>query len=183
MFNCWLDILQAVPNSVLWLSCTTNESIICLKNYAQAHQINPERLIFKTKTVLNDDWHHRLADLYLDTSPIAAGTTSILSAWVGLPVLTLAADTPQSRYGAEIMKAAGITSTTASSKDEYYKIAVDLATNLNKLSTIKQSLLNNRLQAPLFNQKRYIMQLEKAYQLMYEDYKTGAKQKLIKVPM
>lgn len=181
VFNCWMEILKAVPNSVLWLSTNKETNSNILYNAAKKRQVNPERLIFKPKTILNGDWHHRLADLYLDTFTIAAGTSSILSAWAGLPVLTLAGNTPAARFGVSIMHAAGIPEMVANSKEEYRNLAIEFATNPSKLAAVKQKLLTKKLHSPLFNQKLFIKHLEHAYQLMYLDHKNQTKNKTITV--
>src|SRR5262249_18809042 len=90
IFDVWMRLLRAVPESVLWLSELNPIAQTNLRREAKAREVNPERLIFAPK--LSDNSEHlsrqRLADLFLDTLPYNAHTTASDALWAGLPVLT-----------------------------------------------------------------------------------------------
>jgi len=178
-FNAWMKILSQVPDSVLWLGKPSDIYEENIRQYAIEQGIDSERIIFKQHDILNRDWPHRLADLYLDTIVISGGTTGILSAWIGLPVITIAGKTPQSRFGAGIMNAANGAQFIVNSTEEYIKKAVELAMSPDTLKQIKQDFLQQAHQSPLFDQRRYIQFLEKAYEEMWIDHISGHKQKHI----
>lgn len=88
-FALWTRILQSVPNSVLWLLKDTPEIEINIKKTAESLGVNRERIIFADRTVFADHMaRHDLADLFLDTLPYNAHTTTSDALWAGLPVLT-----------------------------------------------------------------------------------------------
>ena len=181
-FTAWMNILKAVPNSVLWLSSNNKPNIIHLHNHAKAHIVDPNRLIFKAKSFLNHDWHLRLADIYLDTFVISGCTTNLLSLWVGLPVISLLDKDPHGRIGASINNSLNIKELIVHSPAEYCNTAIELALNKDKREAIRQKILLNKATSPLFDQRRLIKHLECAYELMYADHKSGNKKKTINVP-
>ena len=71
VFNCWMTILAQVTNSVLWLGISEQATIVNLLQHARTHNISQARIIFTRPTVLSKTWHHKLADLWLDTFRIA----------------------------------------------------------------------------------------------------------------
>ena len=181
VFNCWIQILKQVPDSVLWLTNIDN-AFDNLCKYAERAGIDRNRLIPRPLARLNIDWHHRLADLYLDTFTVTGGTTNILSSIVGLPVITINGNTPQSTFGAGINEALGVSQyVTVNSKEEYVKRAIELANNPDELNNIKQTLLKNLDTTTLFNKKKFISQLEQAYQAMWDDNKCNGENKVINI--
>ena len=61
-------------------------------------------------------------------------------------------------------------------------IAIELATNSEKLAAIKRKLANNRFTTPLFNTQMYTRHIEAAYAAMYERYQAGLPPDHIVVP-
>jgi predicted O-linked N-acetylglucosamine transferase (SPINDLY family) len=58
-------------------------------------------------------------------------------------------------------------------QDDYESVAVDLASNRNKMNSIKKKLARNLENAPLFNTKSFTMQIEKSYAEIYEKNQIG----------
>jgi predicted O-linked N-acetylglucosamine transferase (SPINDLY family) len=58
-------------------------------------------------------------------------------------------------------------------QDDYESVAVDLASNPNKMNSIKKKLARNLENAPLFNTKDFTIQIEKSYAEIYEKNKLG----------
>ncbi|MBJ7503961.1 MAG: hypothetical protein JHC68_07785, partial [Polynucleobacter sp.] len=52
----------------------------------------------------------------------------------------------------------------------YEALAIELATNSQKLAAIKEKLSDNRLTAPLFNTPLFTKNIEAAYTQMYQRY-------------
>lgn len=181
VFDCWMEILKQVPNSVLWLTNIDN-AFVNLHKYAERAGVDKNRLIPRPLARLNIDWHHALADLYLDTFTVTGGTTNILSSLVGLPVLTINGKTPQSTYGAGINQALGVSDeVTVDSKEEYIRRAVELANNPDELNAIKAKLKQNIETSTLFNKEKFVSQLERAYVAMIDDYKSQGTQQVINI--
>jgi len=173
LFYAWLEILKRSPNSRLWL-LTGGQSIDSqLKARAVAYGIAAHRLIFSEKELMSVTWRHRLADLWLDTRHLSGGTAVNLSAWAGLPVLTIAGDKPQSRTGAALNSAVGMQTMNVPSLEAYIQQACQIAASAELQQSIKASLLENRTHAPLFKADNFIKELEMIYQNMWQHFQAG----------
>ena len=128
MFAIWMRLLRKIPKAVLWLVRGTNSSADNLRREASARGVAPERLIFADK-VLHPVHLARLAnaDLALDNYYHGGGVTTVDCLWMGLPVLTLAGPTPQSRNGATLLSAIGREDMIQHRIEDYEAMAFDLA--------------------------------------------------------
>ena len=146
--------------------------------------IEPERLIFAKRLSSSADHlaRHRLADLFLDTLPYNAHTTASDALWAGLPVLTQIGETFAGRVAASLLNAVGLPELITQTQQEYEELAIELATNPEKLAAIKQKLSQNRLTKPLFNTKLFTRHIEAAYTAMYERYQADLPLDNIYVP-
>src|SRR5262249_20066069 len=82
IFSCWMRILQATPQSVLWLLKSSDEMTANLQREAETRGVTPERLIFAERATPSQHLaRHRLADLFLDTRPYNAHTTGSDALW------------------------------------------------------------------------------------------------------
>lgn len=113
---------------------------------------------------------HKLADLFLDTSPYNAHTTCSDALWAGLAVLTLIGQSFASRVAASLLNAVNLPELITNTKEEYENLAIELATNPEKLKSIQEKLQKNRLTTPLFNTKIFTNHIEAAYEAMYDRY-------------
>ncbi len=178
----WMQILTAVPNSILWFWCENPNTKDNILQFAAKHGIQASRFVFYTNSMLTDTWQHALADLFLDTFSHTSGTRTLLCAWAGVPILTALGTTPQSRAAASFCKAANVPEQIVYSKTEYIERAIELAQNPNKLKAIKEKLLTNRHTSKLFDQTTYIKHLETAFNLIWQDFCQGDMSKQIVVP-
>ncbi|MGH6725491.1 MAG: tetratricopeptide repeat protein, partial [Pseudolabrys sp.] len=145
-----------------------------LKKAAAARGVDAARLVFAKRMPLADHLaRHRLADLFLDTLPCNAHTTASDALWASLPVLTCLGDTFAGRVAASLLHAVGLPELVATALDDYEQMAIDLATHLEKLATIKRKLADNRLTASLFDTKRFTKRIEAAYIAMHERFQAG----------
>jgi predicted O-linked N-acetylglucosamine transferase (SPINDLY family) len=183
VFDIWMRILKRVDGSVLWLLEANPSAAANLRKEASARGIGSERLVFAKLTALpNHLARHRLADLFLDTLPYNAHTSASDALWTGLPVLTRIGETFAARVAAGLLTAIGLPELITSTPQAYEELAIELATNSNKLATIKHKLANNRLATPLFDSELFTKQIEAAYTAMYERYHSGLPPDHIYVP-
>ncbi|MGI8526699.1 MAG: tetratricopeptide repeat protein [Pseudolabrys sp.] len=175
LFTRWMDILKKVEGSVLWLSENNSTAAVNLKKEANARGVNADRIIFAKRVPLIADHlaRFRLADLFLDTSPNNAHTTANDALWAGLPVLTQIGETFAGRVAASLLTAIGLPELITSTPKSYEALAVDLATNRDKLTAIRQKLAANRLTMPLFDTALYTRHVEAAYIAMHERRQAG----------
>ena len=170
-FASWMRILKAVEGSVLWLFKDNSWIVENLKKEASKHGIDGGRLVFVERMPLSEHLaRHRQADLFLDTLPYNAHTTSSDALWAGLPVLTLMGESFASRVAASLLNAMDLPELITNTQEEYEAMAIKLATHPHKLADIKLKLAKNRLTAPLFDTPLFTKNLEAAYFKMVERY-------------
>jgi predicted O-linked N-acetylglucosamine transferase (SPINDLY family) len=184
IFDCWMRILKKAEGSVLWLSESNATAAANLKKEADTRGVDSNRLVFARKMPLLADHlaRHRLADLFLDVLPFNAHTTASDALWAGLPVLTQIGESFIGRVAASRLNAIGLPELITSTRQEYEDLAIELATNLEKLTAIKDKLANNRLTTPLFDTQLFTRNIETAYTAMYERYQADLPPDHIYVP-
>ena len=170
-FDSWINIIQKVPQSVLWLLEDNATAATNLRKEAKLRGLDPSRLVFATRMSLPDHLaRQRLADLFLDTLPYNAHTTASDALWAGLPVLTCKGESFASRVAASLLNAIGLPEMVTDTRSQFEAMAIELATNPLKLQTIRHKLQINRLHAPLFDTPLFIKNIEAAYFKMYQRY-------------
>ena len=173
-FSGWMRILKAVEGSVLWLLQDNPWVVDNLKKEAQIQGVDGQRLIFANRMSTSEHLaRHRQANLFLDTLPYNAHTTTSDALWTGLPVLTLMGRSFASRVAGSLLSAVGLPELIAHTQEEYETLAIELARNPQKLADIKLRLANNCLNTPLFDTPLYTKHLEMVYIQMMEKYQAG----------
>jgi predicted O-linked N-acetylglucosamine transferase (SPINDLY family) len=174
VFARWMRILASVPGSVLWLFQTNEFAAANLKKEAEQRGIAAERVIFAKHLPLADHLaRQRLADLFLDTLPYNAHTTTSDALWAGLPVLTVIGDTFAGRVAASLLNAVRLPELIVETPEDYERMAIDLALHPEKLAAIRQKLADNRLTTPLFDTALFTRHIEAAYVAMHERHQAG----------
>ena len=175
VFDSWSRILLKVEHSVLWISENQNFFKENLKIEFEKRGIISSRIIFARRLDLNEDHlaRYALADLFLDTYPYNAHTTAVDSLKSGVPVLTRIGQSFASRVAASLLNAIGLPELITSTQEEYEALAIELATNPQKLADIKLRLAKNRFTAPLFDTPLFTKNLEAIYIKMMERYQAG----------
>ncbi len=167
IFDIWCRLLHAVPGSVLWLPASNAHAAGNLRNEAEKRGIDASRLIMAP--LMQRDAHLarlQCADLFLDTLPFNAGTTCSDALWMGLPVITCAGDAFASRMAGSLLTAIGAPELITHTLDDYYRLALDLATSAGRLAGLRRKINANRDTAPLFDSPRFTRNLEAAYRQM-----------------
>jgi len=173
-FDIWMRVLAAVPDSVLWLIETGEDTKLNLRREASSRGIDPDRLVFAPKMPLADHLaRHRLADVFLDTLPVNAHTTASDALWAGLPVVTCLGNSFVGRVGASLLNAVGLSDLITSSLEEYEELALKLALNPDLIRDAKERLHRNRLTTPLFDIVKYTRHLEDAFDHMIQRWRSG----------
>ena len=173
-FDIWMQLLTAVEGSVLWLRRSNEWAEANLKKEAEARGVDPGRLIFAKKCDYSE-YLMRMskADLFLDTFTYNAGAIANDALWCGLPVLTLQGQSYVARMASSLLTAIGLPELITTSADEYEQLALDLATNPEKLSVIKDRLNTERDNSVLFDTGQFTKDIETAYRQMYDRYFNG----------
>jgi len=174
IFDTWMRILKLVPNSVLWLLECNAKAKQNLIAEAVKRGIESNRLIFAPRVNLADHLaRHALADLFLDTLPYNAHTTTSDALWMCLPVLTVAGETFSGRVAGSLLHASNLPELVTSSLIEYEALAADLANNPAKLESYRSRLQFNSEQLPLFNTPKFRDDLEQSYLQIWDRWIQG----------
>lgn len=183
IFGVWMDLLRALPASVLWLAGRNAEAVGNLKREAQARGVSADRLIFAPfESRGRYAARFRLADLFLDTPIFNAMTTACDAIRAGLPLLTVAGEAFPSRVAASVLRAAGFEVGIAYNVDEYKRRALEWATQPEQLFAHRRQLQANRARAPLFDTRGYVRHVERALQMMWERHQRGQPPESFDVP-
>jgi len=173
-FDSWMRILSRVDSSVLFLLAQNEDVKTNLQKEAIVTGINPDRLIFGANLSSSEYLaRYRNADLFLDTSPYNAGATASDALRSELPLLTLIGNSFASRHAASILVAVGLPELITESTEDYELLAVELATNPDKLLAIKARLVKNLPNSLLLDTKLFSKNIESAYHKIYQRYQDG----------
>ncbi len=170
-FAVWMEILRAVPGSVLWLLDVDAPAQANLQRFAEARGVDGSALVFAPMMV--KEYHLErmsLADLYLDT-PLYNGHTSASDAlWAGLPVLTLVGDGFHGRVGASLLHAVAMPEMIMHDATDYRRAAVELGNDPERIAELKARLMRQRGQCALFDTAGFTKSLEAGYRSAWELY-------------
>ncbi|MGE3477779.1 MAG: tetratricopeptide repeat protein [Rhodospirillaceae bacterium] len=173
IFDLWMNIMHAVPNSVLWLIADNPAAAENLQWEAERRGIEKKRLVFAER--ISPEEHlarHEHADLFLDTYPYNAHTTASDALWVGLPVITCPGDTFASRVAASLLTAMDLKELIFANLYEVEQTAIALAKDPARLAALKEKVRKNRATSPLFDTDRFARALESGYQQMIAAQRT-----------
>jgi len=169
VFDSWMRILQAVPDSVLWLQAggAVQKN---LREQAELRGVPGSRLVFAGRVPSQADHlaRYALADLFLDTAPYNAHATAMDALWAGLPVLTCMGQTFASRVAGSLVSAAGLPELATTERAEFERLAIRIAQTPGQAQALKDQLAAGRAQAPLYNNTLFTRNLERLYEQMYQ---------------
>jgi predicted O-linked N-acetylglucosamine transferase (SPINDLY family) len=171
VFDIWMNILIEAPGSVLWLLECNRWAKANLLHAAQARGIDQTRIIFAPRVSGAEHLaRQKLADLFLDTLPYNAHTTTSDALWAGLPVLTCCGETFASRVATSLLDAAGLAEMVTYDLAEYQTKALYLVQHPAELKAVRQKLENGRDSMPLFDTPCFTRNLEASYQEMWRQF-------------
>jgi predicted O-linked N-acetylglucosamine transferase (SPINDLY family) len=175
VFEAWMRILRAVEGSILWLSRNDPLTAANLRKEAARSGIDPQRLVFADRVPSPTEHLARygLAGLFLDTLPYNAHATAIDALWMGCPVLTRIGTAFAGRVGASLLKALDMPKLITTTAEHYERLAVELATDPQRLGEIRDKLAGNRWRSPLFDTAAFTRHLEQAYGRMVARHRSG----------
>jgi len=170
-FDIWMRVLGEVEGSVLWLFKANNWAERNLRKEAEKRGIDPLRLIFADRVSQSEHLaRHKHADLFVDTFNYNAHTTASDALWAGLPVVTKQGNQFAARVAASLLTAVGLPELITTTEEAYKRLILELATNREKLATVKETLDANRLKQPLFDTRRYARDFEAGLTAAYDLY-------------
>lgn len=176
LFDIWLNILYATPNSILWLAHANAFQVENLRAHAKSRGLPDDRLIFCERIPYEQHLgRYQFVDLVLDTFPFNGGTTTSDALWGGAPVLTLFGDAYSSRMSASLLNSLGLVELIVKTTYAYEKLAIELASNPQRLSALRQQLARNLHLSPVFNTKKFVKHFESGLKMAVDRHRKGFK--------
>ena len=161
VFTIWLNLLEQVPGSVLWLLASNPQAVKNLSYVAEQCGISAQRLIFaENVAVAKHLARQQQADIFLDTFPCNAHTTASDALWAGLPVLTCSGKSFVSRVAGSLLRAIDLPELITDNLTDYQNLALKLANDRGLLADIRAKLAKNRTHSALFDSVRFCRGLE-----------------------
>lgn len=183
VFDRWMNLLKGTSGSVLWLLQGNSTATTNLRRAAEARGVSPDRLIFAERAGKPDHLaRQRLADLALDTFPVNGHTTTSDILWSGVPVVALKGRHFASRVSASLLDAVGLPELVVEDLDAYEALALRLAREPDDLTALRERLARNRTTFPLFDTARFARNLERAFEAVWEDWRTERPPRALEIP-
>ncbi len=169
IFDIWINIINEVEDSVLWLNISNDQTKLNIVKYAQKKGLNSNKIFFANRSKKYEDYleKHGLADIFLDTFPYSAHSTGYASLISGVPVVTYKSDTFANNVCSSLLLEADLRELITKNLTDYKSLAIELGQNKKKLDTIKSKLKKNFIKKKMFNSKLYVQDFEKALYKIY----------------
>jgi predicted O-linked N-acetylglucosamine transferase (SPINDLY family) len=166
-FDLWMQVLQQAPGSVLWLYADEERVRERVRRAAAHRGVEPKRLVFTAREPRAAYLaRFPLSDLLLDSLQHNATTTACDAFSVGVPLLTLRGKTFTSRIGESLLNAAGLPELVAAGKEVYVELAVQLASDKERLNSFRRTL--QARSGPLFDTASRVREIEAALMQMWQ---------------
>ena len=169
MLKLWAKILDAVPNSRLFLKSRTfrpNCGLELVRKRMIDAGLDVERVDFEPDET---DYvrKYEQVDIALDTFPYPGGGTTCDALYMGVPVITLVGERHGSRFGYSLLVNAGLAELCAFTPEEYVQKAVELARDLPRLREYHLTIRRKLEVSPVMNDAIYMGEIELAYEKIF----------------
>ena len=169
VFDSWMRILLAVPDSVLWLLEDNAQATANLRHEATRRGIATERLIFAPRLPNAMNLARLpLADLMLDNWPCNAHTTASDILWMGVPFVTVKGDAFASRVAASLLASVGLENLVCDDSETYEARVIELIQHRETLQALCDHLAVNRHTFTVFDGRQHAADLELLYMRMVD---------------
>lgn len=179
----WARVLEAVPDSVLWVLCQPGPARENFVRHMQGLGIDPSRVIYMPRADYADHLARMASvDIALDTFPYSGHTTTSDCLWTGVPVVALKGTNFASRVSESLLTAIGLGELVARDEQAFVDMAVAMARSPLRRRALKGRIEQNRLRLPLFDTERFTRHLEAAFEMMVERAAEGLPPEAFDVP-
>ncbi len=173
-FDIWMRLLTQIDGSILWLFEANSKVEGNLRREAEKRGVDPARLIFAGRMPHAEHLARlRQADLFLDCFQCNAHATASDALWAGVPVLTVPGRGFAARVATSLVHAIGLPEMAVATPGEYERLALNLATDPDRLAALRQRLEYNRSAMPLFDSERFTRHIEAAFGSAYDRFRNG----------
>lgn len=170
----WARILNALPESRLILKWSTFADPETRAEYHRrfaALGVVPERIELRGRSS-----HSKMLEEYgdidvlLDPYPFSGGISSLEALWQGLPIVTLSTAHPMSRQTQGFLNALGRSEWVTSNEEDYRAIAVDLASDPERLVSARHEQRSRMRDSTLCDGPRFARHFELALRTMWRTW-------------
>lgn len=109
-------------------------------------------------------------DIALDPYPHHGGVTTCDALWMGVPVISLSGTLQTSRIGESLLAAVGLSEFVAAGPDRYVALATSLASDPERLQSIRRSLRDQMSRSSLLDGSGFTAKLESAFRSMWSTW-------------
>jgi protein O-GlcNAc transferase len=162
----WAAVLDRLPGSRILLLTPPGSARETARAILGANRV--DFIPSQTRDKYLESFHR--IDLCLDALPYNGHTTSLDSLWMGVPFVTLVGKTSVGRAGLSFLTNMKMTQLVAKDEAEFVNLAVDWATDLQRLAALR-AVLRQRLQSsPLMDASRFAAAIESAYRDIWRTF-------------
>ncbi|CAA7619604.1 putative TPR repeat protein [Magnetospirillum sp. SS-4] len=163
----WARVLNAVPDSSLLLVLPGGDTPSVQDmagSWFLGHGVEKRR-IETVGTCQLDQFLDlvRRVDIALDPFPYGGGTTTVLTLWMGVPVVALRGSGPASGVSTGMLGAAERLDLATETVERYVEMAVGLTTDLKALSQLRAALRPRIARSVISQEMGYVRSLEAAF--------------------
>jgi predicted O-linked N-acetylglucosamine transferase (SPINDLY family) len=173
----WSQVLRAVPTSKMIIKTTTfgdrGTAERAAKRFAeQGLPMDRVQLLGPTRKENEHVAQYRLIDIALDTFPYTGTTTTCEALAMGVPVVSRFGAHHASRVGLSILSAAGHPEWATDDPVKFVQIATDLASNFERLSTLRKGMREQLRNSVLCDAKSFAPKIEAIYRQAWTKWAT-----------
>lgn len=170
----WAQLLLAVPGSRLFLKggpFTSADLRQRTTDILARHGVAADRIRMEGSSPHRDLLgSYNDVDIALDPWPYSGGLTTCEAMLMGVPVVTLPGPTFAGRHSATHLINSGMPELVTSTWPEYQMRAVELASDLQSLSTIRSNLRQILLRSPICDGPKFARHLADALRAIWQRY-------------
>lgn len=162
----WARVLAATPGSRLLIKGRfASDSTRARFMHALAAQGVSEtrvEMLPYAETARDHLAQYARVDIALDSFPYHGTTTTCEAFWQGVPVVTRTGDRHAARVGASLLHSVGLDDLAAPDDDAFVRRAVELASDLNRLASLRSGMRDRLKASPLLNAAGFTRAFEAA---------------------
>jgi protein O-GlcNAc transferase len=161
----WAAVLRALPAAKMLIVGRDGDQ---LGGALEGHGIAHDRLEFLKLLPIKEFLAlHLRVDFALDTFPYNGGVTSFVSAWMGVPFVTVSGNDAVSRVGESVLRVAGLPELVAKDTTDYVRKAIDAVGDVQRLANWRKAM-RPQLEEWGNGGATFTEQLERAYRDMWQ---------------
>ncbi len=155
----WARVLMGTINSRLLIKykgINSKYNIKRLTSLFEAKGIDHSRLILEGQASHAEILaRYNEVDIALDPFPYSGGLTTLEALWMGVPVITMQGQTFASRHSLSHLSTIGLPELIAKDKEEYVRLAIELAGNVKKMSELRAGIRTRMADSAICNGTKF----------------------------